>query len=244
MMSCDCDKSKSREEWLFTLFDNSTALDFRYVYRHPTWSAAGIAALNWAMGQAADKIPTPQLPGGAGGGLPSEGGRRLRRHKSKRKEAAVAATPAGAGLAAPTPASRPAPDIVVFNMCAWWGRKNKAGLLGYMREVFQHGRALMDALNGGGGDSGASGGSNSSRGSISNASASMATAAQRQLQLVWKSCTVNNDFWDDAAPVLDDMARQYGWQVLSVRKVRWRCGLLLPVGGWSGCKRTLGCSWR
>jgi hypothetical protein len=53
--------------------------------------------------------------------------------------------------------------------------------------------------------------------------------------LLWKSCTKDNPFYDEASPMVDDVARENGWQVLDVRQVDsrniWVRGLR---GGLSG----------
>ena len=53
--------------------------------------------------------------------------------------------------------------------------------------------------------------------------------------LLWKSCTKDNPFYDEASPMVDDVARENGWQVLDVRQVDSRnIGVRGLRGGLSG----------
>ena len=40
----------------------------------------------------------------------------------------------------------------------------------------------------------------------------------RGTRLVWKSCTVDTPFFDDASPQIDALAQEHGWQILDVRQ--------------------------
>ncbi len=68
--------------------------------------------------------------------------------KEKVPSSPTSSSPAGKGHRHPPP-PRPFPDLVVFNMGAWWGHNNKDALLEAMRRVFEHGRALMERYDGG-----------------------------------------------------------------------------------------------
>ena len=110
----------------------------QYVYRYPSWSAAGIHVLDWAVGKAAASkktaTETPDSPeqnqeggdsgssgddGDSGGGGEGQSSSSEQRRHSRRSEQRHVGSRGVAQTAATGAQGRPPPDIVVMNMCAW-----------------------------------------------------------------------------------------------------------------------------
>ena len=70
-----------------------------------------------------------------------------------------------------------------------------------------------------GGESGGSSSNGGEDGESSSSSSLLAGRPSGELRLVWKSCTVDSEFFDDASPRVDALAREHGWSVLNVRQV-------------------------
>ena len=76
-----------------------------------------------------------------------------------------------------------------------------------------------------GGESGGSSSysSNGGENGVSSSGSSSSLFAGRpggKLRLVWKSCTVDSKFFNEASPRVDALAREHGWSVLDVRQVK------------------------
>uniref|UniRef100_A0A7R9Z656 Uncharacterized protein n=1 Tax=Chlamydomonas euryale TaxID=1486919 RepID=A0A7R9Z656_9CHLO len=200
--TCDCDRKRMFEEWMFTLEEPQPLMvDYKFVYKWPTWSGAAINALDWAVNQS---VTTSQATSLAYSGqrtqtshvMENSSGYKARRRLKKSTGQENVQGNGGRHMRGP-------PNIILMNICAWWkyDQEKEALFLDHIRLIFSYGQRLMDAVK---------------EQPIQN----NVGPAVRQLRLVWRSCTVADTLWDALSERLDHMALEHGWEVLDARQVR------------------------